>query len=369
MHCQNKKILGIIEGFYGKPWSWNARNDYINYLPNVGLGSYIYAPKSDKKLRSNWADLWTTEELMNLKNCSINFKSNGLYFGIGFSPLSLVGQDLSTKNGKILLEKLSMKLKQIAQIQPDIFCILFDDLTYPGEDMVKSQLGLCDFIFSNIRVKKFIICPSYYSTDPVLENIFGPMPINYWYDLGKGLDSQVDFFWTGENVCSQDFNENNLDFIAERFARLPVLWDNYPVNDGQKLSRFLRLKPFVRDKVIIDMSAGHIANPMNQPYLSQLSLSTLSNLYKDDRSKNRNEKIDKDYFIWKKFAVSNLGEDLAELFFINIDNFSSKGLDGLSSDEKDSLKKEFELFRHPCVIELIDWLNEKYKFDPTCLTS
>lgn len=365
MNDKSKKIIGVIEGFYGKPWSWSARNDYVDFLSEVSLGAYIYAPKSDKKLRTSWAELWTEEELLNLEVCSNNFKSSGLSFGIGFSPLALVGQDLTTKIGKKLLEELNFKLKQIATIQPDIFCILFDDLSYLGKDMVISQLKICDMIFSKIEAKKFIICPSYYTTDPILENIFGPMPENYWCDLGKGLDSQVDFFWTGENVCSENFNKNNLDFIAQQFARLPVLWDNYPVNDGQKLSRFLRIKPFVRDKVVTEMSSGHVANPMNQPYLSQLPLSTLANIYESDKR----ECVNDDYLIWKKFAESRLGEDLTELFFSNIDNFSLKGLDGLSRDEKINLEKIFKIYNHPCVIELIDWLNDKYKFDPTCLTS
>ena len=85
------------------------------------------------------------------------------------------------------------------------------------------------------------------------------------------------------------------------------------------------------------MSSGHVANPMNQPYLSQLPLSTLANIYEGDKR----ECVNDDYLIWKKFAESRLGEDLTELFFSNIDNFSLKGLDGLSRDEKINLEKNF----------------------------
>jgi hyaluronoglucosaminidase len=366
---KNKKILGIIEGFYGKSWSWSARQDYSSFLSEVGLGSYIYAPKSDKKLRSNWYELWSSEEISNIQNCSFNFKLSGLDFGIGFSPLSLVNEDLSSRNGKNLLEKLILKLDQISQIKPEIFCILFDDAVCSSEDTAKRQLLLCDLIFSKVDAKKIIICPSYYSSDPILEELFGAMPKNYWRDLGKGLDSKVNFFWTGEKVCSENFNEQNLNFIAEEFARLPVLWDNYPVNDGKKLSRFLRLKPFIRDEIITDMSAGHIANPMNQPYLSQLPLSTLSKLHIDSKGSDVKRTNDDKYILWRKFADSNLGKDLSMLFLNNIDNFSTKGLDGLTIDEKINLKNEFKSFDHPCVVELIDWFDEKYKFDPACLTS
>ena len=39
--------LGLIEGFFGKGWSWEARARYAQWLPRHGYGFYLYAPKED----------------------------------------------------------------------------------------------------------------------------------------------------------------------------------------------------------------------------------------------------------------------------------------------------------------------------------
>ncbi|MBF0502616.1 MAG: beta-N-acetylglucosaminidase domain-containing protein, partial [Candidatus Riflebacteria bacterium] len=39
--------LGVIEGFYGAPWSWDIRKEYIKFLKKSGYSFYFYAPKAD----------------------------------------------------------------------------------------------------------------------------------------------------------------------------------------------------------------------------------------------------------------------------------------------------------------------------------
>ena len=46
--------LGLIEGYYGAPWSWQARETTIAALKPHGYGFYIYAPKADAFLRKRW---------------------------------------------------------------------------------------------------------------------------------------------------------------------------------------------------------------------------------------------------------------------------------------------------------------------------
>ena len=38
---------GIIEGFYGIPWTFDERKSMINFLAEIGMDQYIYAPKDD----------------------------------------------------------------------------------------------------------------------------------------------------------------------------------------------------------------------------------------------------------------------------------------------------------------------------------
>jgi hyaluronoglucosaminidase len=39
--------LGVVEGFFGPSWSWDARLDYAEFLSHYGFNTYLYAPKSD----------------------------------------------------------------------------------------------------------------------------------------------------------------------------------------------------------------------------------------------------------------------------------------------------------------------------------
>ncbi len=228
----HQRYLGIIEGFYGKPWSWQARLDYPGFMQETGLDTYIYAPKSDNCLRKDWRQPWTEPFLERLIDCAGSFASSGISFGIGLSPLGLAGAGNTVDFGL-----LTEKLQQIVSVSDALLCILFDDVPSTGSNMASSQLKLCEKIRAVANPRRMIVCPSYYSTDPVLEKLFGARPPRYWQEFGIGLDDDVDIFWTGERVCSDDYSEDNLDFIANQFRRLPVLWDNYPVNDGEKSSR------------------------------------------------------------------------------------------------------------------------------------
>ena len=48
--------LGLIEGYYGKLWSWQAREETIAFLKLHGYDFYIYAPKADPYLRKRWRE-------------------------------------------------------------------------------------------------------------------------------------------------------------------------------------------------------------------------------------------------------------------------------------------------------------------------
>ncbi|HEY4397239.1 MAG TPA: beta-N-acetylglucosaminidase domain-containing protein, partial [Acidimicrobiia bacterium] len=44
-------LRGVIEGFYGRPWSLTDRLEMIEFLAERGMNAYVYAPKSDPKHR------------------------------------------------------------------------------------------------------------------------------------------------------------------------------------------------------------------------------------------------------------------------------------------------------------------------------
>jgi hyaluronoglucosaminidase len=54
---------GIVEGFYGQPWSHEARVDMIRFMGEVGFNTFFYAPKDDPYHRSRWREPYPADAL------------------------------------------------------------------------------------------------------------------------------------------------------------------------------------------------------------------------------------------------------------------------------------------------------------------
>lgn len=213
--------LGLIEGFFGKGWSWEARARYAQWLPRHGYGFYLYAPKEDGYLRKHWATPWPADQLEALCQLARQCRENGLAFGVGLSPMG-AHHDYARQR-PALLEK--VRLIEEA-LKPDILAILFDDMKGDTPDLAHWQLTIAHDIAAHTGAGRLLFCPSYYSTDPVLEKVFGAMPPHYLQDLGQGLDRRIDVFWTGPKVCSTEYPAAHLKQAAAhmrptRSASLP----------------------------------------------------------------------------------------------------------------------------------------------------
>ena len=58
--------LGLIEGFFGRPWDWAARAANVRFLAPHGYGFYLYAPKADPFLRRRWQEPHPDSEMAQL---------------------------------------------------------------------------------------------------------------------------------------------------------------------------------------------------------------------------------------------------------------------------------------------------------------
>ncbi len=350
--------LGVVEGFFGKPWSWDARLDYAEFLSRYGFNTYLYAPKSDRLLRQDWQVPFPQQHLKKLQALANTYQQKNLNFGIGLSPFELY-KNFNSDNKNLL----KAKIQQINAINPSILCILFDDMQGNLDCLVELQLEITNFIIQHSQVSHFIFCPTYYSDDPILIAHFGSKPKHYLEDIGSSLDTSIDIFWTGPKVFSESFPRQHLQEIAEKLRRKPLIWHNYPVNDAQRLTDFLHLKPFPNEsnekELMQELTAGHIANPMNQAYLSQLPLFSLSNIYRGNTDGNQ-----------LKLACEALcPAPLAEIILEDAALFQQQGLSNINANDKQALINKYAAFQYsPMAKEIIDWLNGVYTFDPNCLT-
>ena len=346
---------GVIEGFFGRTWSWAARDMFCRFLAEHGYDFYIYAPKADSVLRRRWRRDWPEAEQRELVALSARCRDRGLSFGVGLSPFEL-HMDFNARE----VQQLERKVEAINRLNADILCVLFDDMRGDKANLAQIQAEIVAVIAEHSEAKRLIVCPSYYSEDPILDKVFSPRPPNYLEDLGRLLDPSIDVFWTGPRVCSEHFSDEAIQRVTQALQRPPFLWDNYPVNDGAKMCKRLHLKGFDQRSNLDGVIAGHAINPMNQPWLSRIPLATLPDLYRPDVSVNE---------ATQRAARALCGPQLAAALIEDLERFQVQGLSQLDDAERATLIKKYRAFGDdPTAGEVVDWLEGRYAFDPACLT-
>ncbi|MCL7943230.1 beta-N-acetylglucosaminidase domain-containing protein [Marinobacter sp. ATCH36] len=342
--------LGIIEGFYGPLWSWKERRQLVQALAPHGYQHYWYAPKADPFLRRRWSEPHPDLQANELSDFARFCNEQGVAFSVGLSPFE-VFNNFNDAAKKALTEKLAafdrMGIKGLA--------ILFDDMKSDTPDLAVRQADIIHWVAERSGADQLTVCPSYYSDDPVLDRVFGQRPAHYLEELGKSLDPSVQVFWTGEEVCSREISPGHLRRVAGQLGRKPVLWDNYPVNDGDRMSRHLHLRAFTgRPAANSQYLAGHAINPALQPTLTTIPAITLARCYQ----------LGSDYQYGQAFrqaAVELLGEDLARQVAADLLVLQDTGLRRISDERRQQLTECYRRFDHPAATEILKWLAGEYQ--------
>ncbi|HAD15858.1 MAG TPA: hypothetical protein DCF81_03010 [Erythrobacter sp.] len=228
--------LWLIEGFYGPAWPDAARLANYRLLGRWGYTGVIYAPKADKSLRSEWGRPFLLKERERLAEMARTASQSRLTFGVGLSPMN-VWTDWSAE----ARDRLAAKLRDIYACGCETLSLQFDDMHGGGPSLAIMQAEIISFACEAWAGSHVIVCPTYYSDDPILATVFGDPPAYYLENLAEALPTHVDIFWTGPKVVSTAIEEDHILEVTARMGRRPFLWDNYPVNDGARTSRHLFL--------------------------------------------------------------------------------------------------------------------------------
>lgn len=345
-----KAALGIIEGYYGTPWDWDVRVATIAFLAPHGYRFYIYAPKADAFLRQRWQEDHPPQDAQRLRALADACRAMGVRFGVGLSPFEIY-RDF----GRAARGALARKLSFFADIGVDDLAILFDDMQGSDPDLAEKQADIVHWIAERATAEHVAVCPTYYSDDPVLDRIFGQRPTHYLEEFGARLDPTIDVFWTGEEVCARAVSAGHLARIAGLLGRKPLLWDNYPVNDGKRMSQFLHLRAFTgRPAAIAETIAGHAVNPALQPVLTRIPMLTLAESYKKGDA----------YEYGRAFASAAeavAGPELAHTLERDLGRLNDVGLDRLDGAAAD-LRARYARFDHPAAREVVAFLDGVYRF-------
>lgn len=341
--------LGIIEGYFGRSWSWSERLAVIDRLAPAGYSFFHYAPKVDARLRRCWRQLHDSEEADAIAAFAQACRERGMRFGVGLTPYGA-----HTEFDDDARQALRAKLAQFDAFGVDDLAILFDDMRGDIDDLALRQADIAAFAATHSKAGRFFFCPSYYSDDRVLDRVFGARPERYLETLGRRLDPAIAVYWSGEEVCAPQISRAHLRDVAQRLGRPVALWDNYPVNDGPRMSNYLHLRAFTgRAADIGDRLSHHAINPASQPILGCIPALTLPMLYQQADEYQYGAAL-------AEAAHAVCGARLGAMLCDDLLTLQHSGRDRLGAERMAKLRARYATIDHPAAHEVVDWLDGGY---------
>ncbi len=277
---QREQFLGgIVEGFYGRPWTPLQRMQLFELMSVWGLDTYFYAPKDDLKHRALWRQPYTDTELTTLRALLAACRKHGLHFIYGLSP----GLDIQFTNAQDR-EYLRLRIDQLFEIGCEHFALLFDDL--PGQltegdrrafaSVAAAQADVTNDIYSWLKTRssngRFLFCPTPYCGRMDNWRLGGE---GYLETIGHTLNMAIDVLWTGPEIVSREIPIESVQGVAARIGRQPLIWDNLHANDYD--GRRLYTGPYTgRSPELKQHVAGILVNPNNEFVVNYVPLKTFA---------------------------------------------------------------------------------------------
>lgn len=253
---------GVVEGFYGRPWSHEHRLRQLDFYGRQKMNVYIYGPKDDPYHRKFWRKPYPADEAARIKELVEKAKENHVKFYWAIHP----GVDIkwTAEDRDLLVEK----LERMYDLGVRAFAVFFDDISGEGTKADK-QAELLNYVDNNFvkakgDVSPLVLCPTEYNRSWANE------ARGYLRTLGKELNDGIEVMWTGNSVV-HCIDKESMEWINERIQRKAYIWWNFPVND------------FVRDHILLGpaygngqdiapLVSGFVSNPMQYAETSKISL-------------------------------------------------------------------------------------------------
>ena len=265
---------GIVEGFYGVPWSHQDRLELLRFEGQHGMNAYYYAPKDDPYHRKLWRAPYPPQEMARLRELVSTAQANFVDFCFAISPgLSI------TYSSEEDVRLLTSKIESVGKLGVSCFALFLDDVPQALQDadgehfrnLAEAHVHLVNDLQRRLKTRfpqsRLTLVPTVYTGE------WGRR--DYVEELGTGVNPGINIVWTGPEVASQAITVADAREWGRLLRRKPVIWDNFPVNDGRPWRVFLGpLRN--RDANLPQAVKGFLSNPMNQAHASMIALETVS---------------------------------------------------------------------------------------------
>jgi len=258
-------IRGVVEGFYGNPWSHQVRLSLIEFYGKFKMNSYIYGPKDDPYHSCpNWRLPYPEKEAANIRELVEACNRNRVDFVWAIHP----GQDIQWNEEDY--GNLVRKFELMYGLGVRSFAIFFDDISGEGTNPARQTELLNrldrDFVRPKGDVASLIVCPTDYT-----KLWANPTPQGSLCVYGKTLDPSIKVFWTGDAVCS-DLTRETLEWVNSRIGRPAFYWWNFPVTDYARHIIMQGPTYGLDTSLSADEVCGLVSNPMEHGEASKLAL-------------------------------------------------------------------------------------------------
>ena len=256
---------GVVEGFYGTPWSHEVRLSLIDFYGKFKMNTYVYGPKDDPYHSSpNWRKPYPEDEALKIRELVEACNRNHVDFVWAVHP----GKDIRWDEEDY--GNLVNKFQMMYDLGVRSFAIFFDDISGEGTNPVR-QVELLnrlnkEFITAKGDVTPLIMCPTDYSRLWANPSPEGPLSI-----YGRTLDPSIQIFWTGDSVCS-DLTAETMEWVDSRIRRPALYWWNFPVTDYARHIVMEGPSYGLDTTLTKDEVAGVLSNPMEHGEASKIAL-------------------------------------------------------------------------------------------------
>jgi hyaluronoglucosaminidase len=273
-HSPGFKTRGVIEGFYGTPWSHEQRLRGLAHFSDFGFNRYLLAPKDDPWHRYDWRSALSEDFLNRVSDLIAQGRKNAVTVAVAISPGLTV--EYSDAND---VKAIMVRFKQLHGIGVREFGLFLDDIparlqsekdSAKFNSIMQAHSYYCNAVWAELKKldsdNTLAICPLQYH---------GKATEEYITEFGNALDPDLALIWTGREICSEYLDVADAKVFQANTNHTPLYWDNYPVNDVAMLHE-LHVGPIEgREKGLENYSLGYFANPMDRFELSLISLNTI----------------------------------------------------------------------------------------------
>ncbi|MFI3244223.1 MAG: beta-N-acetylglucosaminidase domain-containing protein [Akkermansia sp.] len=258
---------GVVEGYYGRPWSHDDRKQQIRFYARNKLNTYIWAPKDDpyhhgEDCRTAYPDD-VAAQISEL--CELAAK-NHVKFVWAIHPADTI--DWEKEGGQPDLKALLTKLEQMYELGVRHFACFVDDSS-GNISQASRQAELCNYIDEHFikqheDLEALIMCPTGYC------KIWTPAA--WLTELGQKLNPDIKPMWTGDSVIA-NITKAGQEWVHQALGRPSFIWWNWPCNDYKRSQLAMgRTYGLDQDPAMKQLLSGLVANPMEWAEASKVGL-------------------------------------------------------------------------------------------------